>query len=165
MWFLWSTNGIPIYDIVERSHSSPCGGGLEWRNVIPVRYKRNSYIWYSRKISLFPVWRRVRIPPPQSLRVVRGDKERHSLIWDSKIWPWVLRDFNLRVTTALARPRSNCTVNYRAVLSSQRGFYKITNPQMSEGNFKEKEKLVTGPRWAPDIKTDWPTVGRKLTST
>jgi hypothetical protein len=28
----------------------PCGGGLEWRNVIPVTYKLNSYIWYSRKI-------------------------------------------------------------------------------------------------------------------
>jgi hypothetical protein len=28
---------------------------------------------------------------------------------------------------------------------------------MSEGNFKEKEKLATGPRWAPDTKTDWPT--------
>jgi hypothetical protein len=37
---------------------------------------------------------------------------------------------------------------------------------MSEGNFKEKEKLVTGPKWAPDTRTDWPmTVGRKLTST
>jgi hypothetical protein len=35
---------------------------------------------------------------------------------------------------------------------------------MSEGNFKEKEKLVKGPIWAPDTKTDWPT-GRKLTST
>jgi hypothetical protein len=22
---------------------------------------------------------------------------------------------------------------------------------------KEKEKLVAGPRWAPDTKTDWPT--------
>jgi hypothetical protein len=28
---------------------------------------------------------------------------------------------------------------------------------MSEGNFKEKEKLVKGPKWAPDTKTDWPT--------
>jgi hypothetical protein len=25
--------------------------------------------------------------------------------------------------------------------------------------------LVTGPRWAPDTRTDWPTVGRKLTAT
>jgi hypothetical protein len=30
-----------------------------------------------------------------------------SLRWDSKIRPWVLRDFDLRVT-ALARPRQNC---------------------------------------------------------
>jgi hypothetical protein len=28
---------------------------------------------------------------------------------------------------------------------------------MSEGNFKEKGKLVEGPRWAPDTKTDWLT--------
>jgi hypothetical protein len=28
---------------------------------------------------------------------------------------------------------------------------------MSEGNFNEKGKLVKGPRWAPDTKTDWPT--------
>jgi hypothetical protein len=41
--------------------------------------------------------------------------------------------------------------------SRQRGRYKITNTQMSEGNFKEKEKLVKSPRWAPDTKTDWPT--------
>jgi hypothetical protein len=31
----------------------------------------------------------------------------------------VLRDFDPRMT-ALARPRSNCTVNYRPVLSSER---------------------------------------------
>jgi hypothetical protein len=31
-----------------------------------------------------------------------------SLKWDSKIWSWVLLDFDPRVT-ALARPRSNCT--------------------------------------------------------
>jgi hypothetical protein len=41
--------------------------------------------------------------------------------------------------------------------SRQRGRYKITNPQLSEGNFEEKEKLVAGPRWVPDTKTDWPT--------
>jgi hypothetical protein len=36
--------------------------------------------------------------------------------------------------------------------------YKITHLQLSKRNFKEKEKLVIGPRWAPDTKTDWPTV-------
>jgi hypothetical protein len=29
--------------------------------------------------------------------------------------------------------------------------------QLSEENLKEKEKLVAGPKWAPDTKTDWPT--------
>jgi hypothetical protein len=33
----------------------------------------------------------------------------------------------------------------------------ITNPQLSEENFKAKAKMVAGPRWAPDTKTDWPT--------
>jgi hypothetical protein len=57
------------------------------------------------------------------------------------------------------------TVNYRPVLSSERA-YKITNPQLSKENFKEKEKLVAGPRWVPDTKMDWRlTVGRNLTST
>jgi hypothetical protein len=41
--------------------------------------------------------------------------------------------------------------------SPQRGRYKITKPQLSKGNFKEKEKLIKGPRWAPDTKTDWPS--------
>jgi hypothetical protein len=38
--------------------------------------------------------------------------------------------------------------------SRQRGRYEITNGQLSKGNFKEKEKLVVGPKWAPDSKTD-----------
>jgi hypothetical protein len=54
------------------------------------------------------------------------------------------------------KAQSNCTVNYRPVLSSERAL-KITNPQLSKENFKEKEKLVAGPRWVPDSKTDWPT--------
>jgi hypothetical protein len=41
--------------------------------------------------------------------------------------------------------------------SHQRRRYKITCPQLSKENFKEKEKLVAGPRWAPDTKKDWPT--------
>jgi hypothetical protein len=41
--------------------------------------------------------------------------------------------------------------------SRQKGRYKITNPQLSKENFKEEERLVEGPRWVPDTKTDWPT--------
>jgi hypothetical protein len=33
----------------------------------------------------------------------------------------------------------------------------MKNPQLSKENFKEKEKLVVGPRWVPDTKMDWPT--------
>jgi hypothetical protein len=35
---------------------------------------------------------------------------------------------------------------------------------MSKRNFKVKEKLVTGPRWAADTRTYRLTVGRKLTN-
>jgi hypothetical protein len=38
---------------------------------------------------------------------------------DQLAWLCVLQDFDPRVT-ALAKPRSNCTVNYRLVLSSER---------------------------------------------
>jgi hypothetical protein len=31
---------IPIYDTVERSHSSPCGGGLEYSTAVPASRKR-----------------------------------------------------------------------------------------------------------------------------
>jgi hypothetical protein len=41
--------------------------------------------------------------------------------------------------------------------SRQRWRYKIINPQLSKRNFEEKEKLVEGPRWATDTKTDSPT--------
>jgi hypothetical protein len=41
--------------------------------------------------------------------------------------------------------------------SRQRGRYKITNPQLSKENSKEKEKLVEVLRWVRDTKTDWPT--------
>jgi hypothetical protein len=54
---------------------------------------------------------------------------------------------------------SAATVNYRPVLSSVR--HKITNPQLSKENLKEKEKLAAGPTWEPDTRTDWPTDRRR----
>jgi hypothetical protein len=59
------------------------------------------------------------------------------------------------------RPERDCTGENQQqqqitdLPSRQRGHYKITNPQLSKENFKDKEKLVTGPRWVPDTKTDW----------
>jgi hypothetical protein len=41
--------------------------------------------------------------------------------------------------------------------SRQRGRYNITNSNCLQENLKKIEKLVAGPRWAPDTKTDWPT--------
>jgi hypothetical protein len=80
-----------------------------------------------------------------------------SLRWDSKIWPWVLRDFHLRVT-ALARSRSNCTVIYRPVLSSDRALqnYKTRNCLKEISRRKKNWSQVSDGRL---------TVGRKLTAT
>jgi hypothetical protein len=41
--------------------------------------------------------------------------------------------------------------------SRQRGRYNITNSNCLKENLKEIEKLVAGPKWASDTKTDWPT--------
>jgi hypothetical protein len=38
--------------------------------------------------------------------------------------------------------------------SCQKGRHKITNPQLSKKNFKEKENLVTGPL----TDFDWPAI-------
>jgi hypothetical protein len=57
---------------------------------------------------------------------------------------------------------------YIGVLSSsQRGRYKITNPQLSKENFKEKEKLVMGPDGGglTPGQTGRLTVGQKATLT
>jgi hypothetical protein len=35
--------------------------------------------------------------------------------------------------------------------------YVEESRQLSKGNFNAKEKWVTGPRWATDTRTDWPT--------
>jgi hypothetical protein len=56
---------------------------------------------------------------------------------------WVLRDFGLRVT-ALGRPRSNYTVNYRSVLSSERAPYM----KKKESNFHSKKCNI----WSPAPK-------------
>jgi hypothetical protein len=48
----------------------------------------------------------------------------------------------------------------------QRGRYKIPNPQLSKENFKEKEKLMTGPDGSlTPGQTDRLTVGRNITLT
>jgi hypothetical protein len=68
----------------------------------------------------------------------------------------------MAVSSAGLRLKSDCSGKAQKQLYSKlqtrpfvrEGATKITNPQMSEGNFEEKEKLVAGPRWAPDTKTD-----------
>jgi hypothetical protein len=82
-----------------------------------------------------------------------------SLRWDSKIWPCVLRDFDLRVT-ALARPRSNCTVNYRPVLSSEKGLHNY-KPATVWRKFQGESKIGRGSQmvaWHQDWLADWLSV-------
>jgi hypothetical protein len=76
----------------------------------------------------------------------------------------VLRDFDPRVT-ALARPRSNCTVNYRPVISSERALQnnKLATVQMKfqgERKIGRESQMCLTPG-----QTGLLTVGRKLTST
>jgi hypothetical protein len=63
----------------------------------------------------YPVWRQVRIPPPQSLQVVRGDEEGTQVSDETVMYGyWSL----------VAWPVSDCTVSYRPVLSSERAPYR-----------------------------------------
>jgi hypothetical protein len=72
---------------------------------------------------------------------------------------------NMVVSSEGLQPKSDCSRKAQKQFYSKlqtrplvrRGRYKITSTQLSEGNFEEKEKLATGPRWAPDTRTDWPT--------
>jgi hypothetical protein len=74
----------------------------------------------------------------------------------------------MAVSSAGLRPKSDCSSKAQKQLHSKlqtplvrEGATKYQS-RKSKGNFKEKEKLVTGPRWAPDNKTDWPTDYRSL---
>jgi hypothetical protein len=58
------------------------------------------------------------------------------------------------IVTALARTSSNSKLQTRPLL---RGRFKITNSNCLKENLEEKEKLVAGPRWAPDTMSDWLT--------
>jgi hypothetical protein len=53
-----------------------------------------------------------------------------------------MTDLTSRQMTALARTSSYSKLQTRPIVRE---------------NLKEIETLVTGPRWAPDTKTDWPT--------
>jgi hypothetical protein len=75
---------------------------------------------------------------------------------DVFLWDHLKGRAYMRVT-ALARPRSDLTLNYRPVLSSERALQNNNAAAVYTGNFMAKEKLVTGPRWAPDTGTDWQT--------
>jgi hypothetical protein len=67
--------------------------------------------------------------------------------------------------TALARPTSNCTVNYRPVLSSERALQKLqTRNCLKEISWRKKNwSRVPDGRLTPRL-TGRLTVGRKLTS-
>jgi hypothetical protein len=57
--------------------------------------------------------------------------------------------------TALARTSSDSKLQTRPLV--REAATKITKRNYLKENLKDKEKLVAGPSWAPDTKTDWPT--------
>jgi hypothetical protein len=82
-----------------------------------------------------------------------------SLRWDSKIWSSVLWNFGSRVIV-LARPRSNCTVNYRPVLSSERALQN-NKPATVGRKFQGERKIGRGSQkgaWHQDRLADWLSV-------
>jgi hypothetical protein len=82
--------------------------------------------------------------------------------WPSRLGESQMKQQNMGVSSAGLRPKSDCSGKAQKQLYSKlqtrplvrMGSNKITNAQLSEENFKAKVKLVTGPRWAPDTKTD-----------
>jgi hypothetical protein len=82
-----------------------------------------------------------------------------SLRWDIKLWPWVLREFDLRVTV-LESPKSNCTVNYRPVLSSERALQNNKAATVWR-KFQGERKIGHGSQmgaWHQDRLADWLSV-------
>jgi hypothetical protein len=49
------------------------------------------------------------------------------------------------------------TINYRPILSSERAQHIEKTANVKIISKEMKEKLVAGPRWRPDTRTDWPT--------
>jgi hypothetical protein len=82
---------------------------------------------------------------------------------DSKIWPWILWDFGSGVI-ALARPRSNCTVNYRP-FSRQRGRI-VAKRRKCQTKEEEQDKIWSRiPKGGPiPRRTGRLTVSRKKNS-
>jgi hypothetical protein len=138
-----------LYELTEEV----CGGGLEYLQRSPEGRKRR------RKENPMP---KGITGPPCSWEIWiwrPGPLGCGSLIWDSKIWSWVLRDFDPWLTV-LARPGSNCKSKLQ------------TYPLIREGApYQEIRSFQTGNKiWslAPDgspipRQTGWLTVVRKLT--
>jgi hypothetical protein len=58
-----------------------------------------------------------------------------------------------RTAEKLLWRRPAITDNYRPALSPERGRITSANPNCLASN----KNVVTGPRWVPETKTDWPT--------
>jgi hypothetical protein len=84
----------------------------------------------------------------------------HHIVYGNLPHKWYTADLSCCATACWSHFHGNQTThernNGKNPSSRQRGRYKI-NPQLPKGNFKEKDKLVAGPRWVPDTKTGWPT--------
>jgi hypothetical protein len=74
--------------------------------------------------------------------------------WDNNVWPRLLQDSNPR-KIALAKTSSSRKLQTWPLV-------REGSPHQQTHNWlkivlKNGDKLVAGPTWVPDIKTDWPT--------
>jgi hypothetical protein len=126
-------------DNIERTlylHSSPASRRRRW--------KRN------------PMPGDITGPPPFLVDINTGtwsSRLRESRIWDSKMWSWVPRDSNPRMT-ALAK--STAIVNDRPILSSERMLHK----DYDRKRWVENKTLVVCLKRLVD-KTNWLAVNRQ----
>jgi hypothetical protein len=111
------------------------------------------------------VWRPVRIPPPQSLWVVRCDKE----VAQSQ-----MRQQSIAVSSAGLRPKSDCSGQEQKQLYSKLQTRPLVRKSAKINKSANVERKSQGKRknWSrvPDgfpapRQTGWLTVGRKLTWT
>jgi hypothetical protein len=153
MNFLWGTNWIPIYDIVERSHYSPCGGGLEC-------LQRNSAI-RKRQQKGNPVPGGITGPPYSwgykygnlALRVEEVSDE--TVIYGCEFYGTSNQEWLL-----WQGPEAIVQVNYRPILSSKRALQN-NKPTTVWGKFQGERKIDRWSQmgvWYQDRLADWLSV-------
>jgi hypothetical protein len=160
---LWSSVRVPGY--TTKMYSVSCEVRTEFIYVMEKKVDRlcglvSEFLVTQRRCIVFPVRYELGHPLPGGYKY--GDLALQvgwSLRWDSKIWPLVLRNFDPKVT-ALARTRSNCTLNYRPALSSESALQN-NKPAIVWKKFRGERKIGRVSQigaWHQDRLADWLSV-------